>query len=41
MRLIDADKLKKHYAWWGNDGEDKSHPFAESVIMGMRNEVVK
>lgn len=22
MRLIDADKLKKHYAWWGNDGEE-------------------
>ena len=21
MRLIDADKLKKHYAWWG--GEEK------------------
>lgn len=19
MRLIDADKLKKHYAWWGNE----------------------
>lgn len=22
MRLIDADKLKAHYAWWGNDGEE-------------------
>ena len=22
MRLIDADKLKKHYAWWGNDGAE-------------------
>ena len=19
MRLIDADKLKEHYAWWGDD----------------------
>lgn len=22
MRLIDADKLKAHYAWWGNDGAE-------------------
>ena len=21
MRLIDADKLKQHYAWWGDGGE--------------------
>lgn len=21
-RLIDADKLKAHYAWWGNDGAE-------------------
>ena len=23
MRLIDADKLKQHYAWWGEDSEEK------------------
>lgn len=23
MRLIDADKLKAHYAWWGEDNEEK------------------
>ena len=23
MRLIDADKLKEHYAWWGEDNEYK------------------
>ena len=23
MRLIDADKLKEHYAWWGEDNENK------------------
>lgn len=23
MRLIDADKLKAHYAWWGEDNEMK------------------
>lgn len=23
MRLIDADKLKKHYSWWGRDSEKK------------------
>lgn len=22
-RLIDADKLKQHYAWWGEDSEQK------------------
>ena len=22
MRLIDAEKLKAHYAWWGNDGAE-------------------
>ena len=22
MRLIDADKLKKHFAWWHEGGED-------------------
>ena len=22
-RLIDADKLKKHYAWWGTSGNDE------------------
>jgi hypothetical protein len=23
MRLIDADKLKQHYAWWGEDDAQK------------------
>ena len=23
MRLIDADKLKEHYVWWGEDNENK------------------
>lgn len=23
MRLIDADKLKKHYSWWGRESEKK------------------
>lgn len=23
MRLIDADKLKAHYAWWGEENENK------------------
>ncbi len=23
MRLIDADKLKAHYAWWGDDDQQK------------------
>ena len=23
MRLIDADKLREHYAWWGEDNENK------------------
>jgi hypothetical protein len=23
MRLIDADKLKKYFAWWGDDSEAK------------------
>lgn len=23
MRLIDADKLKEHYAWWGDNNENK------------------
>ena len=22
MRLIDADKLKAHYAWWGNEEKE-------------------
>lgn len=22
MRLIDADKLKKHYAWWNNENKE-------------------
>lgn len=33
MRLIDADKLKKHYAWWGNTalGKEKKKLFDEIV----------
>lgn len=23
MRLIDADMLKEHYSWWGDDNERK------------------
>lgn len=23
MRLIDADRLKAHYAWWGDDSDKK------------------
>lgn len=23
MRLIDADALKAHYAWWGDDDQQK------------------
>ena len=23
MRLIDADRLKAHYAWWGENDDEK------------------
>lgn len=26
MRLIDADKLKAHYAWWGNVDNNEEYP---------------
>ena len=40
MRLIDADKLKQHYAWWNNEEQRTfdqivdSQPTVETVVHG-------
>lgn len=30
MRLIDADKLKAHYSWWGED--DKTKKLMDEIV---------
>ena len=40
MRLIDADKLKQHYAWWNNEEQRTfdqivdAQPTVETVVHG-------
>ena len=40
MRLIDADKLKQHYAWWNNEEQRTfdqivdAQPTVEAVVHG-------
>ena len=39
MRLIDADKLKRHYAWWGSEnanGELKERKTDFDVIVDLQ-----
>ena len=32
MRLIDADKLKQHYAWWRNAGDADMADVFDSIV---------